>query len=118
MPIIKLNLIDLECQKIKKIHEASLQIGDDALRYFVHYEASEPTNEQDLQMPWRDVVTYLDITIKRHLVSGVQLGLSVNGKWYVMICALGIENPIKIYFRTNGAAESFKNQVKDWMLIQ
>ncbi len=117
MPIIKLNLIDLEHQKIKKVHEASLQLGDDALRYHVYFEASQPTNDEDTKMPWHDVPHYLDVTIKRHLVSGLELGLTVSGKWYVIICALGVENPIKVYFRTHGAAETFKNQIKDWMLI-
>lgn len=114
--IIELKAVSLSKQKIIQDRGVSLELDEKYIRYDLHFTAEEPTNEEDLDLPWEEALTDYHVIALREKIAGAELSISKDGKrWVVAIIVSGFGQDIKMFFKKQDrekADELFKTILK------
>lgn len=110
--------IDLLYQKPTRIGKCFISLFDTHLEYNAEFDADEPVIDEDPSSGWQNVHNSFKITGIKQFISGLEKSLTQNQKWKIMIMVSGFPNDIKIYFKTEAAAQKMYERLYSWLFSQ
>lgn len=98
--IIKIDLPSLSKQKIVEDRGCALELYENHLIYKLKFLASEPTNPDDLEMPWANVDNDYEFTILKKHISAIEKHWDAKQKrWKIVVSTIGMGDDINIFFK-------------------
>ena len=112
---IKITPIELRHQKPTDIKDCYIELFEHYLRYKVEMFAEEPILVDDPSSGWEVVYNNYDIIALKKAISGIEKSATSDKKWGVYIIISGFSNDIKMYTKTQGAAQQLYDKLCEWL---
>jgi len=111
---IKITPIELKNQKPTEIHECFIELSD-RLIYKMDFIADEWVDNEDHSLGKEVVKNKFAVTVRKEFIVGCEVSYSYSKVWYVMIIVSGNSADVKLYFRTELAAQELCNKITEWL---
>jgi len=113
---LKIPIPELALQKPTEIREAYINLFEDQLLYRADFTADEPTSDDDLDLPWEEVLVNLEIRIFKKNIVGTEKSYRSGSKvWCVLIIVSGMNSDIRVYFKKEARALDFVATINKWL---
>lgn len=113
---IEIKLPALSRQRPLNITQSFIELNNDNLRYCVEFVAEEWINNEDESLGTKEESNFLDFTVFKRNISGVELSLSSNpNRYLVLLPIIGCTADIKIFFKKREEAQALTDTIKEWL---
>lgn len=116
MEKIAITPIQLKNQKPTDIKESFLELHDNHVYYHIEFYADEPKDDNDFDLGWENVYNKYDIIALKKSVAGLEKSFTKDKKWGIYIILFGFTNDLKVYFRSETAAQQFYDKIYNWLI--
>lgn len=108
--------ITLKYQKPTEIKDSFIELFDNYLYFKLEFFADEPIIDDDLESGWESVYNSFEWTVLKKNISGLEKSQTKDKKWKVLIVISGFANDLKVYFKSQTAAQELFDKLEDWLL--
>ncbi len=120
---IEINTISLRLQKILKNYGSYIELLDDRLNYKHEFKAEEPTDNDDIELPWEKIMNCFERVVPKLLISSVDMEFvqatnrneNTDNYWKVYIQISGVNNDIITYFLEEKEAREYRDKIVRWL---
>lgn len=113
---IIISIHSLNKQKIIEDKGCSLCFYDTYLIYRLKFRASEPTDANDLELPWHDVDNDFEILILRKQIAGLEkIWEQGCRRWKIIISVDGVGDDVKLYFKKQLECENMYKKLFNYI---
>lgn len=114
--VIEIKPMHLRNQKMSEDGELRLEFFDSYFKYIGNFYADEPTDREDHSLGWDMVYNYFEVVADKKCVSGFEKSWShLNEHWSVYIFINGMNDDIKLFFKTQKEADAVMEKLINYL---
>lgn len=106
--------VALEAQKPTEVKDCYIELHENHIVFSYDFLAEEPTNEDDLALPWEVIRNECLKTVMKKDISGVEMLLS-QGFYKIFISVKSAEEDIKIFHKRKSEALAMYEKIKNFI---
>jgi len=115
---LKFSPCELSNQKPFGDSDCYIELMGGCLRFVLRFKAMEPRLEDDPLSGMIERVNNFTVLCMRQNVAGVEVMLTDDGLWRVLIAVSGFAEDLKIYFKKEKEARWMYGEIEKWLTLQ